>query len=189
MPSTTTRLSFAVACVLLSWNTQAAVPKLRLSLNLQHHDTLPTTPLPPAHLAIDGDVGDSIARWLVVARADELIGTPYRLGGDSEDDIDCSALVQQVFGEAGLSLPRTTRDLVRTGAKVADRSDLRPGDLLFYRWGKRRLHVAVYAGDGEIVHASPGAQQVTRTRLNSAWDRRLVSVRRLIGSPTTTSFR
>lgn len=158
-----------------------AAPVLRLDAGLVYHESgeaAPEAAAGPLELALSDDIGDSIASRLVVSTADALIGVPYRLGGDSLDDIDCSALVQLAYREAGLELPRTTRDLMHEGVRVA-RSDLRLGDLLFYRW-KRRLHVAVYAGNGEIVHASPNAQQVTRTRLNKSWDRRLVSVRRLI---------
>ncbi len=185
------RSILSIACGLLSLAAQAqelqpavdvAMPALRLATRLEFHPNevdAPSPSTPGVQLAEADDIGSSVAELLVVPTADAMVGTRYRLGGDSETDIDCSALVQMAYREAGVELPRTTGDLVKLGEKV-DRSDLRPGDLLFYRWSKRRLHVAVYAGNGEIVHASPNAQQVTRTRLNNDWNRRLVSVRRLI---------
>jgi murein DD-endopeptidase / murein LD-carboxypeptidase len=186
MLSTLIRSTLLIGCALLSLESQAQSIDPRASLKLA--ESLEFRPIenpargehePPVRLEVAEDVASSVAMRLVLSKADALVGTPYRLGGDSDDDIDCSALVQKAFRVAGLELPRTTRELAKIGEKV-DRTSLRPGDLLFYRWNRNRLHVAMYAGNNEIVHASPNAQQVTRTRLNNDWNRRLVSVRRLI---------
>lgn len=115
----------------------------------------------------------------VEAEALTLLGTSYRLGGTGERGIDCSALMQRAFEAAGVALPRTTQEMLRSGEAVAD-SELRKGDLLFYRWKRRMLHVAMYVDDGYIVHASPAAGRVVITKLDNNWQRRLVAVRRLL---------
>ncbi|WP_299696866.1 C40 family peptidase [Hydrocarboniphaga sp.] len=116
---------------------------------------------------------------IVLSSAEAMLGMRYRLGGNAVSAIDCSGMVRRAFIEAGIDLPRSTQEQIKLGTQV-DAHDPRPGDLMFYRWGKRRLHVAVYAGGGEILHASPTAGQVTRTLLTADWNRRLVQVRRLL---------
>lgn len=133
----------------------------------------------PLDLAITQQVSDHALARMVIAAADSLIGTRYRMGSDSESAMDCSAFVRRAYSIAGLDLPRGTSELIKLGHSI-EPDDLEPGDLLFYRWQRRGLHVAVYAGEGEILHASPAARQVIRTPITADWARRLVTVRRLI---------
>lgn len=87
----------------------------------------------------------------VVARAKELLGTPYVWGAETpEDGFDCSGLVQYVFGQAGVDLPRVSTDQARAGVPVAV-DDLAPGDLVFF--GRPVDHVGIYAGEGKMVVA------------------------------------
>jgi lipoprotein Spr len=116
---------------------------------------------------------------LVISDALSMLGTGYQLGASDEKSVDCSSLVQRIFRVIGLDVPRTTRQQVGYGEPVA-RADLRKGDLLFYRWQPRNLHVAVYMDDGYILHASPGQGRVVVTRLTPDWERRLVAARRVI---------
>lgn len=164
---------------------------------LQLTDTLGITAMPqvtseramaPLELALglefsaemaDGLQQDEAVPDRVEAEALTLLGTSYRLGGTGERGIDCSALMQRAFEAAGVALPRTTREMLKSGEAVAD-SELRKGDLLFYRWKQRMLHVAMYVDDGYIVHASPAAGRVVITKLDNNWQRRLVAVRRLL---------
>jgi cell wall-associated NlpC family hydrolase len=82
-------------------------------------------------------------------------GTPYVWGGNSlTKGIDCSGLVQQVYRQLGISVPRTTYEQAKFGKQVAINS-LRPGDLVFYRPGSRGPeHVGIYMGEGKYVHAA-----------------------------------
>jgi peptidoglycan DL-endopeptidase CwlO len=79
------------------------------------------------------------------------IGSPYRYGAAGPTAFDCSGLVNWAFKNAGVALPRTSRALSKVGAPVA-RADLRPGDLVFFY--QPVSHVAIYIGDGKVVHAS-----------------------------------
>jgi cell wall-associated NlpC family hydrolase len=79
------------------------------------------------------------------------IGSPYRWGATGPSAFDCSGLVSWSFKQAGISLPRTSRAMSQVGRPVS-KADLRPGDLVFFY--KPVSHVAIYIGNGKVVHAS-----------------------------------
>lgn len=89
----------------------------------------------------------------VAAQALTQIGEPYRYGGDSAAGFDCSGLALFAHARAGIVIPRTAELQQRAATPVA-RADLQPGDLLFFRIGKRRVdHVGVYIGAAKFIHA------------------------------------
>lgn len=108
-------------------------------------------------------------------------GTPHRLGGTGESGIDCSALVRSIFSSvAGLELPRSSREQQKEGASVA-RTELRTGDLVFFKSGPTGRHVGIYVSDGKFLHTS-SLMGVTISSLDEAyWKKRYVSARRLSG--------
>jgi lipoprotein Spr len=158
-------------------------PDLRLSERLALA-TLRGMPIlaPDQHvsLRLSENVSHSLIRDLVLARGEAMVGTSYVYGADREDAVDCSALVQRMYRSAGIEVPRTTREQLQTGNRVHAAEALVEGDLLFYRWGRSGLHVAVYLPGNRILHASPGQGEVVVSPLNAAWKRRLVGARRLI---------
>jgi cell wall-associated NlpC family hydrolase len=95
-------------------------------------------------------------RETVVETALDQVGEDYEYGGESPDDgFDCSGLVHYSYKEAGLKVPRSAA-AQRRGGRAIKFSQARPGDLLFYHFGDRKagdLHVVIYLGDGEAVHA------------------------------------
>lgn len=112
------------------------------------------------------------------------IGEPYRLGatGGSEG-FDCSGLVLRAYAAAGLTVPRVSRDQLSVGTDVP-LSELRAGDLLFYRMkanAPQRLHVVVYIGEGRAIHASITHQEVREIDITrKVWSKRLVAARTLL---------
>ncbi len=90
----------------------------------------------------------------VIAYAKKFIGTPYRYGGTSlTSGTDCSSFTQQVMAPFGVSLPRSSRAQYGVGQAVA-KSDLQPGDLIFYGYSGSVSHVAIFIGNGQAIHAT-----------------------------------
>ena len=90
----------------------------------------------------------------IVDYAKQYVGNPYVYGGNSlTNGVDCSGFTQQVFSDNGISLARTAADQSQGGQDVS-MDDLQAGDLLFYDNGGYVGHVAIYCGDGTVVHAS-----------------------------------
>lgn len=85
-----------------------------------------------------------------VSYAYSKLGSPYVWGATGPSAFDCSGLVQAAYRAAGISLPRTTYAQIGAGRRVP-RSELRPGDLVFFYSGIS--HVGLYIGDGRMIHA------------------------------------
>lgn len=114
------------------------------------------------------------------AEAVKLVGAPYRYGGMSPKGFDCSGLVLYSYRQAGVTLPHSTEQQRHLGKPVR-RSELRPGDLVFFdQQGKKHGHVALYVGNGEMVHAPSSGKRVRRDRLDSPyWKKHLSEARRV----------
>jgi cell wall-associated NlpC family hydrolase len=97
----------------------------------------------------------------IIASAEAWIGTPYLWGGGHSggivapgaEEVDCSGLVRQVFGESGLDLSGTAATMYAGGVPVADLASARPGDLLFWGTPSNVHHVAIYVGNGKMIEA------------------------------------
>ncbi|GAB3384330.1 C40 family peptidase [Azotobacter armeniacus] len=94
----------------------------------------------------------------ILVRGFGLLGTPYRYGGSSEaTGFDCSGFIGYLFREeAGIKLPRSTREMISLDAPRVARSELAPGDLIFFNnRGRGRVnHVGVYIGNGRFLHSA-----------------------------------
>lgn len=85
----------------------------------------------------------------------------YKMGGTSKSGIDCSGFTQKIFKEKfGVELPRTTLTQVNMGVEVK-KSDLKPGDLVFFKTSKTDKHVGVYVGNNNFLHSSIKGIQYT----------------------------
>jgi cell wall-associated NlpC family hydrolase len=112
----------------------------------------------------------SAAAARVLATGDRYVGTRYRYGGETPGaGFDCSGFVQYVFARHEMQLPRTSREQATAGiALPSGLESLRPGDLMFFASEGRRVdHVAIFAGDGRILHSSAGAGGVGYDDLSS----------------------
>ncbi|MDX2601286.1 NlpC/P60 family protein [Streptomyces caniscabiei] len=85
-----------------------------------------------------------------VSYAYSKIGSPYVWGATGPNAFDCSGLTLAAYRAAGVSLPRTTYSQINAGPRIA-RSELRPGDLVFFYSGIS--HVGIYIGNGQMIHA------------------------------------
>lgn len=94
-------------------------------------------------------------RQEIVEFGKQFIGNPYVWGGtDPNKGADCSGFTSYILRKvAGVSLSHSSRAQANEGRKISA-DEIRPGDLVFYGSGKSINHVGIYAGDGQIVHAS-----------------------------------
>ena len=103
----------------------------------------------PTYAAPAGSGGSDLVNY-----ANQFVGNSYKWGGTSlTNGADCSGFVQSVYANYGYSLPRTAAQQSGAGTEVS-LSDIQAGDLLFYSNGGDIGHVAIYEGNGTIVHAS-----------------------------------
>ncbi|MBO9651675.1 MAG: C40 family peptidase [Variovorax sp.] len=118
----------------------------------------------------------------LVAEAVKLLDVPYRWGGTSaETGFDCSGFVRAVYDKAlGPVLPRTAAQQAAATKKIA-RSELEPGDLVFFNTRRHRFsHVGIYMGDGNFIHApKPGARVRIEKLGVKYWSSRFTSARRV----------
>lgn len=107
----------------------------------------------------------------VVAYASQFVGNPYRYGGSSlTNGTDCSGFVMSVYGAFGVNLPHSSSADRSVGVGVGV-EDMQPGDIVCYSG-----HVAIYAGNGQIVHASTPRTGIKYSDVNY---RQILAVRRI----------
>lgn len=110
----------------------------------------------------------------------EWEGTPYRYGGESSNGIDCSAFTQQVFRDFfGTDIPRNTRSQLQEG-KGVQRKSIKKGDLIFFKTGRRSLHVGISMGDGDFIHASVSSGVMISNIAERYWATRYLGARRVL---------
>ena len=100
--------------------------------------------------------GDGVSSTAIdlIEYAKQFLGNPYVYGGTSlTNGTDCSGFTMRIFEHFGYSLSRTSREQAYNGTRVS-LSEIQPGDLLFYSHGSSIGHVAIYIGNGQIIHAS-----------------------------------
>jgi cell wall-associated NlpC family hydrolase len=136
-------------------------------------------------------LGDNIqqARESVSERASSLVmdamgflGVPYKFGGNSaETGFDCSGFVRAVYEQSvGKVLPRRAAEQAASTLEI-DRSELKPGDLVFFNTMKRAFsHVGIYVGDGKFIHSPRAGSHIRLEDMRAAyWQTRFNGARRV----------
>lgn len=121
----------------------------------------------------------------VLVRAIGLVGTPYRWGGNTPDSgFDCSGLIGYVYRNAtGISLPRSTREMITLRGPDINRSQLQTGDLVFFATsgGSNVSHAGIYVGEGRFVHAPATGGTVKLDSLDKPyWQKAWLNAKRVI---------
>ena len=130
------------------------------------------------------DAPDNTSGNTIVDLAYKAIGTRYVYGSESLKGMDCSGLVNWAYNQVGISVPRSSSSFGSAGEGVS-LDNAQPGDVLCIdarpRDGKSRItHVAIYIGNGQVIHASTSQHSVVKASLDSFYNvgYKILSVRR-----------
>jgi len=118
---------------------------------------------------------------LIISKAAEHLGTPYRYGGESPGGFDCSGFVRYIFKQFGYNLPHNAAAQANLGTPVA-KSDLKTGDLVFFGSSSYIDHVGIYSDNGRFIHSSsPRSGGVIYSSLSeNYYARTYVTARRIL---------
>lgn len=111
-------------------------------------------------------IGSGQASGLIDA-AKKFIGTPYKWGGTSPTGFDCSGFTQYLYRQVGINLPRVSYQQGNYGEHIGI-DQAKPGDLVFWDNSSRNPgadHVAIYLGDGYVIHAPKPGDAVKISRV------------------------
>ena len=119
----------------------------------------------------------------VIDLAHKQLGKPYVWGAEGPNSFDCSGLIYYVYkNAASITLPRTSSDQYSAGVAVS-RSNLKAGDLIFSSTdGTGNItHVAIYVGDGQMIHAPRNGKNVEKVSINNSyWNKAYLGARRVL---------
>ncbi|CAA6823193.1 MAG: Putative secreted protein [uncultured Sulfurovum sp.] len=101
--------------------------------------------------------------------AKSFLGVPYVWGATGPNKFDCSGFTQWVYRDAGINIPRVSRDQARVGHFISY-DNLQRGDMVFFDTKKKRTgrvsHVGIYLGNGDFIHASSAGKSVVIYNFN-----------------------
>jgi len=122
-------------------------------------------------------------------RAKKLLGRKYVWGATGPRTYDCSGFTQKIYRDAGIKIPRVSRDQAKVGQYVSY-NNLKKGDMVFFDTKKhpsgKVTHVGIYLGNGNFIHASSGAKKIVIFNFNqkSFYKKRFLWGRRVIQDTT-----
>lgn len=135
-----------------------------------------TPPLPPP---VTSSAADPVTVDLLYAQYNNWRGVRYREGGLSKNGVDCSGFVYLTYQEQfNRRVPRSTELLARAGTEV-NPSQVKPGDLVFFKTGRKQRHVGIYLKNGSFMHASTSRGVMISKLQNPYWADTFWMVRRL----------
>jgi cell wall-associated NlpC family hydrolase len=106
--------------------------------------------------------------------------TPYRLGGISKRGVDCSGFVKVIYRDVfSRTIPRSTELLAKAGKRISQKN-LKLGDLVFFKTGRKVRHVGVYVGRGNFIHASTSRGVMQSNLGSSYWKKHYWMAKRIL---------
>lgn len=137
-----------------------------------------STGIKPSAEALKNSTGPTLASKIVTT-AKKYIGVPYVWGGTSPKGFDCSGYIQYVFNKNGVTLPRTASQQYKVGYKVS-KSNLQPGDLVFFNTSGGISHVGMYIGNGQFIHSGTTSGVAIADLYIPYWTSRYIGARRVL---------
>lgn len=140
-------------------------------------ETKPAAPKKATPKKLTAAQKEAQKRKEIVNYAKQFVGNPYVYGGTSlTRGTDCSGFTMSVYKKFGINLPRTSSSQATVGRSVGV-SGMQPGDLIFYTHGTSRInHVAMYIGNGMVVHASTRKTGIKFSKYNYSKPYKVVSL-------------
>ncbi|MHC1750043.1 MAG: NlpC/P60 family protein [Cellulosilyticaceae bacterium] len=115
----------------------------------------------------------------VVEYAKQFIGNPYVYGGNSlTTGVDCSGFTSQIYKKFGINLQRSSRAQYSGNGYGVPKADVKPGDLVFYGYNGYIDHVAIYAGNSQIVHANSSKTGIIMSKFE--YGKPIVGIKRVM---------
>lgn len=134
---------------------------------------------PPRHDTASGGSATATPQATAVTIAEQMLGSPYRYGGNTPKGFDCSGLVHYSYTKAGYPMSRDSKSQIAQTIPI-DPRDLRPGDLVFFSIEGNSSHIGIYAGDGRFIHAPSSGKRVSYASMNERyWREHFVRAGRL----------
>jgi cell wall-associated NlpC family hydrolase len=133
---------------------------------------------PPRNTTTQARTASASTQHKAVAIAEQMLGAPYRYGGNTPKGFDCSGLVYYSYSKAGYSISRDSKSQIAQTITI-DPRDLRPGDLVFFDIGTT-THIGIYTGEGQFIHAPSSGKRVSHASMNDKyWREHFVRAGRL----------
>jgi cell wall-associated NlpC family hydrolase len=136
----------------------------------------------------NGATGTGVSGADIVANAEKYLGVPYVFGGEDSSGMDCSGLVQRVYADAGITVPRLVSGQMTIGTEVGSLAEAKPGDLVVTGGGD---HILIYAGNNQVIHAPYEGRTVSKVNAYMS-ESDITTIRRVIPdqvAPASTSTR
>lgn len=125
------------------------------------------------------DANVSEKAFQIIDEASKYLGMPYTWGGaNPSTSFDCSGLTQWSFSQAGIQLPRTAAQQFIATQRVSV-TDVKPGDLVFFSYGKGIAHVGIYIGGGKMLQSSNTGVNISK--LDGYWGQYIAGFGRVDG--------
>lgn len=142
--------------------------------------------LTPSMLSKEGEMA---LRQKFIELSKNLADARYKLGGEGNGYLDCSAFVKLIYEEFGIKLPRSSAQQFQVGVYVEE-DELMPGDLVFFKTNGRTIsHVGIYLGDNRFIHISSSRKRLSIDSLNDPYFRkRYVGAKRILNGEVLEYF-
>lgn len=131
-----------------------------------------------ARSAVTGVSGTDVSH-----AAQKYLGVPYVFGGEDATGMDCSGLVQKVYADVGIEVPRLVSGQMKIGTEVGSLAEAQPGDLIVTGGGD---HILIYAGNNKVIHAPYPGRTVSLVDAYMT-DADITTIRRVIPPASTAT--
>ncbi|GBU10304.1 hypothetical protein AwWohl_14420 [Gammaproteobacteria bacterium] len=125
-----------------------------------------------------GSTGSTVSnatKATALKSAKQQIGVPYRYGGSNpKQGFDCSGLILHSYSQAGIKIPRTTKEQFKAFKPVKNPAI---GDLVFFGSRGTPNHAGIYVGNNKMLHAPSTGKKVEIVTLSPAWKKRYLGAR------------